>query len=329
MPGQSKYEVSWWPIKTPGYADPLRLFLLTGKKGTGKTTAVCCILRSLRKHFRFGFVITPNAATAERMHRTAGLPRQCVFTTLTPEIQSFLMSMYSCADKIPMFLFLDDMSSDKIMKSEFLTKLVSMCRHVGVGIFITSQQPKHLPPNIRGEADYTLSFRDTIPAHRKILQSEYFGLIDARDFGAVHEQLTRHRHALVADNISQGSVSDSIFVWRATSDKDLKPFKIVSPKYRALIRIAAKTMQIQHQPGKRLEPNLAEEEAPVANELVDAAQDPAVAKAKRIASRADKAQSQCGTRISLTSRAPDADSVANSDSNAMKHKKRHKRRHGG
>ncbi len=142
-----------------------------------------------------------------------------------------------------LFIFDDVTGSRAFRRAEFMEDLFSNGRHYYIAIIIATQYVKHLPPSVRGNADYIFIYH----LNKFALQQIHGELIeepeDKQAFVEMVHQVTgkrdpvtneRCRYSLVFDNIGgHDTLQDQYRIFWAGHRKSCKDIKLGHPKWRA------------------------------------------------------------------------------------------------
>jgi len=194
------------------------------------------LVKALMKVFRktpAGMIITGSEGSAEEFAKF--FPKSFIYDEVdTDRIEKIADTQTKLRKKgtegdYSSFLVFDDCGYDKsITKQKIIRKIFCNGRHLKILLMMTVQYCKHIPPDLRSNADYVFIFREKSSDNRKKLWKDYAGIVDDFDtFNQIMNSCTDNRGVLVVDNTSiSNDVTENLFWYR--SKYPLKPFKVGS-----------------------------------------------------------------------------------------------------
>lgn len=128
------------------------------------------------------------------------------------------------------FLVLDDiMASGALRKEQGIRELFLNGRHMELLVLITMQYVMGVPPEYRGNVDYTFLFNEELPANRKRLFENYASAaVPSMDvFNYLMDSIAQKYTCLVIDNRTKSNrIEDRVFYY--TANRDHPPFRTCS-----------------------------------------------------------------------------------------------------
>ncbi len=207
---------------------PNTVFMFLGRRGMGKTTTMCSILRELPFRFHAVVAMSPTRSSCDEFERM-GIPKSLIYDDLDPTIIDRVLHaatvLTNKGRKIKIALILDDCTYDKSLwkgggnAGTAFRKLLMNGRHLGITVLMTAQYCMDIPMHLRNSIDYVFAHRENIKAIKKRLHLFFFGLVEnSKDFNALMQKCTQNRETLVLDNtqIQSSEVEDNMFVYKAT-----------------------------------------------------------------------------------------------------------------
>jgi hypothetical protein len=157
--------------------DPNHIVMIVARKNSGKTFLIKHLLRDAfsKGLYDWCVCITP---TKFNKDYTNILGDKYVFESFDPEqIDAMLNTQESMIKKrkkhLQGLLILDDCLGSVDFTHRVFTKLFSTNRHFKIGVWVTSQKYKALPPICRGNADKTILLNTVNDTVAKSLHEEY------------------------------------------------------------------------------------------------------------------------------------------------------------
>ena len=144
------------------------VWLISGAKGTGKSSLLLNMLRSyLRKHYNNIFLVSPTAKRDKKFKKLVDELEEDnkYYDALTEqnlaEIMDRINTYNDGKDKPKNLLILDDVATDlKSSNSKsLLNKTIITCRHMKTSVIILTQKYNKINPLIRSNADILSIFR--------------------------------------------------------------------------------------------------------------------------------------------------------------------------
>lgn len=210
---------------------PDRVFLIIGKRGSGKSVLLRDILYKYRQNIDFALAMTQTVPTRNMLCKH--IPRQYVRLGGYNDSagQRFLgvckqISANKKNDPRHMALILDDCmgaDSGRFLKGKTITDLCLNGRHYHTCLIVTTQYALMVPPAVRANCDYVFVLAETSVIVRKKIYQQFFGVIGTfAEFEQYFRVATQNHSALVL-NATSGSnrIRDCVFWYKA--DKDNLP----------------------------------------------------------------------------------------------------------
>jgi energy-coupling factor transporter ATP-binding protein EcfA2 len=215
---------------------PHRIFLLVGRRGSGKTVLLRHLLHHMRERFDFCLGISPTEESASMLRQH--LPESCVYTKYC---QSKVDALVHCAAELVaqgrerrFLLVLDDCLYDRaITRTESFRYLFYNGRHSKITCILLSQYVLDLSPPLRAQVDYVAVQRENSLANQMKLYKAFFGIFPSfEDFAAVLDRCTQDYETLVLDNTVPSSITNCVFWAKASLDNG--PFRLGKPLFYEL-----------------------------------------------------------------------------------------------
>lgn len=207
-------------------ARPDRVFLIIGKRGSGKSILLRDLLYNYRDKIDFALAMTQTVPTRNMLRKH--IPRAYVHLGGYSEDygERFLeVCKHISTDKKEnprhMALILDDcMGSDsgRFLKGKTITDLCLNGRHYHSCLLVTTQYALMVPPAVRANCDYVFVLAETSVIVRKKIYQQFFGVIGSfAEFEQYFRVATQNHSALVLD-ATRGSnkISDCVFWYKAS-----------------------------------------------------------------------------------------------------------------
>jgi hypothetical protein len=205
--------------------------LMSGKRGTGKTTLINDIMYHNRDKFRFGVGMSPTDDTTDALG--AFIPNSCVYDEFDEGALQRMLTVQKKAGRGPpekfhnVFCVLDDCAFDKKTFSNKAIREVFMNgRHRKIFIINSIQYVMDMPAGLRGQFDYVFATRNDNHDEKEKLWKYFFGMFPSfRSFEKVLEECTDEYSVIVFDGtVRSKNVEDKIFHY--TADPGLPSFRM-------------------------------------------------------------------------------------------------------
>lgn len=231
--------------------DKTMRFILYGKTMCGKSHCLRSLLYLLRNRFNEVYLFSATASLQPDTY--SYVPKSNQFETLNTEFMESIMDEQrklkmklgekngTVDKKLRHILFIiDDMiSEDAIRHNKTIMKLYVQGRHYGLSTFVTSQvvgSRVSIPPALRNNAEYILSFSLFSEPDRKIL-IERFGSITSKQEGIeFFKQITQEPYTCCIFDTTRASANkleDMMFSYKAP--ENIKSFMIGKDKPQKII----------------------------------------------------------------------------------------------
>lgn len=211
-----------------GEARPDRVFLIIGKRGSGKSILLRDILYNYKNNIDFALAMTQTVPTRNMLCKH--IPRPYVRLGGYSEDwgERFLdvcktISTENKENPRHMALILDDcMGSDsgRFLKGKTITDLCLNGRHYHSCLLLTTQYALMVPPAVRANCDYVFVLAETSVIVRKKIYQQFFGVIGSfAEFEEYFKVATQNHSSLVLD-ATRGSneIGDCVFWYKASVD---------------------------------------------------------------------------------------------------------------
>lgn len=207
----------------PTIIKPNRVILITGKRGTGKTTLLEHLLYRLRD--RFDIVVGMGGSHASVKMLEGFLPSSMVYgapqVRVVERMVEMAKSLVAANKKREFLLILDDCTFRKdIFKCPVFREIFMNGRNYGITFVISAQYIMDLETDLRSQVDYVFTFKELIRANQKRLWEYFYGMIDNfKDFQIILKCNTKNYECLVMDNTDPtGDLSKILYYFKAPLD---------------------------------------------------------------------------------------------------------------
>lgn len=214
-----------------------RILLITGKRGTGKTTMVRWLVYQMRNRFDLAIAIGGTVASLQMFEEF--MPKSLVYSLTDISIVEKLVKLAKLAveHRKPrrILLLLDDFSYRKdLLRQPVFRELFMNGRNFGITLMLSAQYIMDLSPDLRSQIDYVFTFRELIHSNKKRLHEYFYGMIDNyNDFEQILNTFTKNFECLVMDNTEpSGEIEKQIYFYQAP--ERTPPFTICKPVYWAM-----------------------------------------------------------------------------------------------
>jgi hypothetical protein len=201
--------------------DDRRVFVLLGKRNTGKSVLTADILFH-KRHIPAGVLMSATEEATGYFQSVAGFPDCYIFSDWAPAVIDNIIEKQKRLAKTKTlrncFIVLDDLAFDKqLFNSKQMRQLMMNGRHYGICLVITAQFLGDLPTYFRANVDYVLTCRTPGIQDRERLWKNFFGAIPTfHMFCQIMDSCTEDYHTLVLDNTAQSNkLEDQIFWYKA------------------------------------------------------------------------------------------------------------------
>jgi len=201
--------------------DDRRVFLLLGKRNTGKSVLTADLLFHKRQ-IPVGILMSGTEEATGYFQGVTGIPDAYIYSEWNPQVIDNIISNQKALTKAGKtrncFIVLDDLAFDKkLFNSKQMRELMFNSRHYGVCLIITAQFLGDLPTYFRANVDYVVTCRTPGIQDRERLWKNFFGAIPTfHMFQAIMDNTTENYHALVLDNtVQSNALTDCIFWYKA------------------------------------------------------------------------------------------------------------------
>jgi energy-coupling factor transporter ATP-binding protein EcfA2 len=216
-----------------------RIYLLVGRRGSGKTVLLRQLMYVLRDKIDFCMAFCPTVESRNMLKEH--LPEACVFDRLVQsKVDETVHTMGALADKgrtkSILAVFDDCLYDKKAFSTKSMREIFFNGRHLKITAIILVQYLVDICPSLRANVDYCVCFKDNIISNKMRLWKFMFGLLSTLDdFISVMDRCTQNYECLVLDNTGASSaISDSLFWYKA--DATLPKFKVGAAVFFALSR---------------------------------------------------------------------------------------------
>lgn len=208
----------------PSTIKPDRVWLLIGKRGTGKSTLIRDLMYHMRKYINVPIAMTPTEESVSMFESC--MPESCVhtdFNTNTVDSMITHQRQRGRKKKKPQHILMvfDDMMFDKrVLKGQAIRNIFMNGRHLKITFMNAVQYCMDMSPDLRSQVDYCFALRENIVSNRTKLWKYFFGgFAHFDDFCKVFNECTANNECLVIDNtVKSNDVADMIFWYKADID---------------------------------------------------------------------------------------------------------------
>lgn len=197
-----------------------RIILITGKRGTGKTTLLEYLLYHLRE--RFDVIIGMGGSNASVQMLERFIPSSMVFgAPIVRKVEKMVeiaKALVEHGKRREFLLILDDCTFRKdIFKFPVFREIFMNGRNFGFTFVISAQYIMDLETDLRSQVDYVFTFKEVIRANQKRLWEYFYGMVETfHDFQTVLTSSTKNFECLVMDNTdSSGELDKQLFYYKA------------------------------------------------------------------------------------------------------------------
>lgn len=198
-----------------------RMWLLIGRRGTGKSVLLRDILYNTRDMYDIVIACSPTFESQEMLKKC--MPSCFVYPYYCPtkidELIKISSSLLSEGTTRHFLIVLDDCVYDKsIFKTSTQRYIAMNGRHIYCTQIILTQYVLDLPPDVRSQIDYVISLKESILANKKKLYTFFFGVFKTLDdFITTMDKCTQNYEAIILDNTCVSTVPDECVFWYKAS----------------------------------------------------------------------------------------------------------------
>ena len=217
----------------PEALKPGGVYLLQGRRSTGKSTLLKQVLYWMRDQHDLVIAMTPTESTREMFCEL--IPPQFVFDGFNVSVLEAVMETQKqllARGKVRRIcVVLDDLSFDaKAFREKVVGAAFRNSRHYNCTLCVTAQAVYDLLPSLRQQVDVVFALRDPIEQSRKKLWLAYFGMMRYEDFLAAFEACTSNFGAICLDqSVPTSDVTECVFHTKA--NPSLEPFRACRDVY--------------------------------------------------------------------------------------------------
>jgi hypothetical protein len=153
-------------------------YVMIGKRGSGKSTAVRSIVENLWKNKRIENCIVFSPTDKMNNFYSSFIQKENIYFELEPEIIENILKKQKQNKKANICVVLDDCLSSKgdFMKNLIISELLFNGRHYRITYILTMQFPLIIKPELRCNFDYVLLLADDTISNQKRIFDYYAGI---------------------------------------------------------------------------------------------------------------------------------------------------------
>jgi energy-coupling factor transporter ATP-binding protein EcfA2 len=199
------------------------LYLLLGKRNTGKTTW-CRFINQHIESSRTGIVVLITQNERLKENWSHHIPKLFIFQPEDANIMSTISkcmnnAIKSCENRgisshdnrLKLTFILDDVGSESsVMNNNGLKKLASNGRHVNVTVFILAQFLYQVPPKVRSQFEYIFMLASISQKNNKTVNHEFAAHIEHSKFCRILQRSTEN-HGVLVINTTSSNADDSLY----------------------------------------------------------------------------------------------------------------------
>lgn len=199
------------------------LYLLLGKRNTGKTTW-CRFINQHIDASRTGIVVLITQNERLKENWSQHIPKLFIFQPEDANIMSTISrcmnnAIKSCENRgisshdnrLKLTFILDDVGSESsVMNNIGLKKLASNGRHVNVTVFILAQFLYQVPPKVRSQFEYIFMLASISQKNNKTVNHEFAAHIEHNKFCRILQRSTEN-HGVLVINTTSSNADDSLY----------------------------------------------------------------------------------------------------------------------
>lgn len=214
---------------------PNRVFLIIGKRGSGKSLLLLDALHKTSNLLDFALAMTSTVPTQKQLSKHIA-PQYVRMGGYNHDVAEKFLQVAKAlvknkARRRNMALILDDCiggDNGKFLKGSTISDLVLNGRHFHSSLYITTQYLMTIPPAIRSNSDYVFVLAESSRVVRKKIWETFFGMISTfNEFEKFFSVATQHYSALVVDTTrSSNKIEDCVFWYKANVESIPVDFKI-------------------------------------------------------------------------------------------------------
>lgn len=215
------------PFFNPSVLTPHNVFLIAGKRNTGKSLLMRDILYHIKDKYSAGVVISPTDSATGFWSRH--IPKSFIYSEFTEEtVARVIESQKALARRnqtpASIFLVLDDcMHNNKILKSKPMRDVLLNGRHYKIGLFISTQYVTLIDTAARANVDYTFSLAEKNYENIQKLYKYFFAssFTDFKRFLAAFNSCTLNFECMVQDNTAVPQSETGVLYYKANPERTM------------------------------------------------------------------------------------------------------------
>jgi len=207
-----------------------RIFLLIGKRGTGKTTLMKDLIFNIKNYVDCVFAFSPTHDTLDEFKKF--VPNGFVFDSFdTRALEKIVAKQTKLKEYkkklLNIVILCDDCAYDKKnLATDIVRNIFMNGRHINITLIFAVQYLMDISPSLRTNIDYVFALRENIRANREKLHKYFFGCFsNFKDFNSAFEKTTSNNECIVLDNTTcSDNLNEQIYFYKA--EMTLPKFKL-------------------------------------------------------------------------------------------------------
>lgn len=208
-----------------------RIWLILGRRGTGKSIALNTILYHLRNTLDIGCAFSPTESSLDMFKQH--MPDCWLFNNFDiaklEQLINIQRQLIARGKKRRVFIIADDCSYDKTFwRNTTVRYLFLNGRHLLLTFLMSSQYLMDITPDLRTNIDYVFALREPILSNKRKLWMYLFGIFESfHTFTSVMDRLTENHGIMVLDATATSSqIQDCVFWFKARIPEELPKFRL-------------------------------------------------------------------------------------------------------
>lgn len=188
-----------------------KVVLLTGRRGSGKTTMAVYLYKTYKEYFDEVFLVSYSDFNGEWAKE--GIPKENISNKYSEKWMAQLLTKLSNLNKEKtkksqgfkrILLILDDCCNDvRFHESTSLRQIVGRGRHLGITCILTSQYYKQIPPTARNNSDLIFFMKNNKVSVLMLEEENNNTSLSKQEFISAVERCTENHGAFVINATSK------------------------------------------------------------------------------------------------------------------------------